>query len=77
MTGRYAQCNRDGRPLSPGDQAVMDEFRRWLALSRKDQAAIIAECRAWVNLPADERARTPEPAWCTYLGFTVHLKETS
>lgn len=28
---RWARCNHDGRPLSPGDQAAVDEFRQLLA----------------------------------------------
>jgi hypothetical protein len=77
MSDRYARCNRDGRPLSPGDQAAMDEFRDWLSLSRGDRNAIIASCIAWVSLPADERAKVPEPEWCTYLGFTALLERTT
>lgn len=31
IMNQYARCNFDGRPVSPGDQAVMDEFREFLA----------------------------------------------
>lgn len=77
----YARCNFDGRPLSPGDQIAMDQFRDWLALGRDGRNTAIAACRVWLSLPADERAQTPEPEWCTYLGFTpsdlTRAKETS
>lgn len=42
-------CGNDpaaGGRLTPGDEATVDWFRDWLR---------------WQKLPADERARTPEP----------------
>ena len=37
MTGKWARCNRDGRPIHPGDQAVLDQFREWLACTDEEK----------------------------------------
>lgn len=49
----YARCNFDGRPLSPGDQAVVDRFARWLAMSKAERLAAARndlEWRAWLGI---------------------------
>lgn len=38
---KYARCNLDGKPIHPGDIAVIDKFREWLSLSKEAQQAII------------------------------------
>ena len=37
MTGKWARCNLDGRPIHPGDQAVLDQFREWLACTDEER----------------------------------------
>jgi len=66
----WARCNRDGRPLHPGDQAIMDQFTTWLAMGPGERHEQIAGIVAWLDLPPEQRAQVPEPEWRAWLGIT-------
>ena len=37
MASNWARCNLDGRPIHPGDQAIIDQFREWLACTDEER----------------------------------------
>ena len=66
----HARCNLDGRSLHPGDQAVVDRFARWLAMSPGERHEQVVAIVAWLDLPPEQRAQVPEPEWRAWLGIT-------
>jgi len=50
--GRYARCNLDGRPLSPGDAKAIRDFAETLRASKADPAV------RWAELVEGEPAGT-------------------
>lgn len=54
MADRWARCNFDGQPVHPDDQAVLDRFRRWLAMTKDEQ----------------KHAARDDPDWQEFLGIT-------
>jgi hypothetical protein len=36
MADKWARCNHDGKPISPGDQKVINTFKIWLEMDDTD-----------------------------------------
>lgn len=60
---KYARCNADGRPIHPGDQAVIGKFRKWLALTDGEKyipewhSFLGFDCEKWCNHPPIEQVK--------------------
>lgn len=43
----YARCNLDGRPVHPGDQAIIDRFAAWLAMTPAERKHVARNDPEW------------------------------